>query len=318
MVERRVEGYVKKHIWRKDVLILFLVVGLSLSVIVYAQFFYAPTVDVSTETLTEGAGRTAATIIVGNESKETEKEEIDTDGDWISDKVEIEIGTNPMKMDTDGDGIGDFIEQYVYEYLNPNDHADAKRFLAMIPNVTAKNWFIGKDGDTNGGTGGVKANYSTNFRKIVEVSSRDPRVQWYAKRTTIEMKEKSGTPVVGYLIIDGKRVAEIWEGGGRKAVYPPAYILNRDEENKSSGNCFTRSVTFYTLFRIRNETIKKVIGCNETLNATTGELEIIYHGWVEIEIDNECYGIANNGALVELDDWGIPEKYNLYRREYIV
>ncbi|MBA2665270.1 MAG: VWA domain-containing protein [Bradymonadaceae bacterium] len=50
---------------------------------------------------------------------------IDTDGDGLSDLVELEIGTSPFLRDTDGDGLNDFLEWQFRESgldaLNPRD-----------------------------------------------------------------------------------------------------------------------------------------------------------------------------------------------------
>ena len=86
MAGRRIERHERKHVWRRDVLILFVVIGLSLSAIAYAQFFYAPTVEKVLETpLTEGAGGTVAIpVIETNESEEAEIVDPDPDRDgWI-------------------------------------------------------------------------------------------------------------------------------------------------------------------------------------------------------------------------------------------
>ncbi|HKJ45986.1 MAG TPA: OmpA family protein [Balneolales bacterium] len=51
-------------------------------------------------------------------SKETTKQNIDTDGDGLTDAQEIKLGTNPNKADTDGDGLTDGQEVNKYK-TNP-------------------------------------------------------------------------------------------------------------------------------------------------------------------------------------------------------
>ncbi|MEJ2251650.1 MAG: hypothetical protein P8Y97_18585, partial [Candidatus Lokiarchaeota archaeon] len=47
----------------------------------------------------------------------------DTDGDGLSDELELGIGTNPSLYDTDGDNFGDGYEYYHgTDPLDPNDY----------------------------------------------------------------------------------------------------------------------------------------------------------------------------------------------------
>jgi len=54
----------------------------------------------------------------------------DPDGDQLSNRMELTIGTNPFMADTDGDSFDDY-----YEYLNNRDLDPTKAFHALIPDV---------------------------------------------------------------------------------------------------------------------------------------------------------------------------------------
>lgn len=55
---------------------------------------------------------------------------VDTDGDGLSDKVEIEIGTHPLVRDTDDDGLNDYLEWDLRDDgLDPLDPSDATCFV---------------------------------------------------------------------------------------------------------------------------------------------------------------------------------------------
>ncbi len=55
---------------------------------------------------------------------------VDSDGDALSDKVEIELGSHPLVRDTDDDGLGDYVEWDLRDDgLNPLDPTDATCFV---------------------------------------------------------------------------------------------------------------------------------------------------------------------------------------------
>jgi len=59
----------------------------------------------------------------------------DSDGDGLSDREEVGVGTDPLSKDTDGDGFGDFLERRLvasgFDPLDPSD-ADCKLALDRI------------------------------------------------------------------------------------------------------------------------------------------------------------------------------------------
>ena len=169
----------------------------------------------------------------------------DTDGDWISDTVEIEIGTDSTKIDTDSDGIDDFNEYYTYPHLlDPNNPTDAEKFLAMIPNVEAKIW--------DSVTVGV---YDSNsvFEKEVEIAKRDPLVQWYAKHTEIKSEPETLTEEYrwsGKLVIDGEPFCFGKHKEGVEGIngdISPSYFFTHGRR----GACAHMSIATRTVFELK-------------------------------------------------------------------
>ena len=98
----------------------------------------------------------------------------DSDGDWVSDRLEYnQYGTNPLLIDTDGGGVDDFNEIFIYD-MNPLSSVDDADFLAQIPDVEGKN--IVYD------AGGVNDTYEV-APFLINFSERDPFIQWVANNT---------------------------------------------------------------------------------------------------------------------------------------
>ena len=302
--------------------------GLIVAGVVYAQF-YTPAVEVSTtETATSGGtgGVAIPTVVVEtNESEEIEKTKdtdhdglsdyqekqigtdpnnVDTDGDWISDKVEIEIGTGPTKIDTDGDGIDDFNEYYTYPHLlDPNDPTDAERFIAMIPNVTAKAWSPTKTGIDDGHP----------FEKIIEIAKRDPLVQWYVRHTEIKwdkwidengkMRECGNIEINSEPFCLGKR-----NDGPTEYGIGPAYFFTHGKR----GNCLEKAVVLKTILEIKGNKCEFI----------SGEINENGHEWLETVINGQIYVVCTNTIIprerfYEEHNWTFSDSYdpNWYLKE---
>ena len=100
----------------------------------------------------------------------------DTDGDWVSDRLEYnQYGTNPLLIDTDGGGIDDFNEIFIYG-LNPLSPSDDAKFLTQIPDVEGNNIMYD--------AGGVNDTYAM-MPFVINFSKRDPFIQWVAANTFV-------------------------------------------------------------------------------------------------------------------------------------
>lgn len=288
---------------RRTLLFVLVLAGLVFATYVVAQTFDAPIVDeVSTETvLTEGARSGAAAIPVVIETNESEKVKtekinpnIDTDGDWISDKIEIEIGTNPLKLDTDDDGIDDFNEYYTYPHLlDPNDPTDAEKFLEMIPNVEAKHWEYYD--------GGVSVNCTTRANRLNEVPKRDPLVQWYADHTEIKWNTaliKNGEYKEGKIIVNGEPFRLDTRDNNHIKEYgtiSPAYFFTHGRK----GICGDCAIALKTLLELKNYDSVNVHG--KKIDSGKG------HAWIETFINGQVY-VGNGNTLAPRDIF--YEQYN--------
>jgi hypothetical protein len=127
---------------------------------------------------------------------DTDSPPSDSDGDWLSDSFEDQLGTDPDNEDTDGDGASDFIEWIAG--TDPNDpdsnpHAEGDFFFLMpheqdpIPlqdtfvfstNIIRADVFILMD--TTGSMGGAINNLKTDLSSMIipEVEAIIPDV-WF-------------------------------------------------------------------------------------------------------------------------------------------
>lgn len=82
----------------------------------------------------------------GERAYGTDPHNPDTDGDFISDGLEVnKYSTNPLKIDSDGRGIDDFNEIYTYE-SDVSNPSDDEEIIERIPNVKTRS-SEGEDGE---------------------------------------------------------------------------------------------------------------------------------------------------------------------------
>jgi len=208
----------------------------------------------------------------------TNPHSLDTDGDWIADgvetkdnvKINLEVykctHTDPLKIDTDGGGLDDFNEVYTYG-MNPNDPADDRAFVEKIPNVKVndvKPW--------EGGTGGPWP----PAEKYIEVSIRDPLVQWYANRTEIKwVKEKD--KIVGKIMIPFVSQDNEYSVG-----FFPAYTLTHGNK----GLCAPQAFLNAAILNLKGYKPVVVYG------TIYEEGKYLGHAWVEVQIDRKDYVVS--------------------------
>lgn len=148
----------------------------------------------------------------------------DTDGDYISDGKEIQLGTNPLKVYTYGNVLDDFNREFVYcpHEVNCNNSAKDNSFLAKIPNVKAKG-FTSREGELN-----FTPNYDVVAPNILDISLRDPLIEYYAKKTEIILPKGKEA---GKVIVDGKPIFEKYEVHD----FSPSYYLTHGRNEICSG-----------------------------------------------------------------------------------
>ena len=198
----------------------------------------------------------------------------DTDGDYVSDSVEVQNGSDPLKIDSDGGGIDDFNELYTYQ-SDPSDPADDKAIIAKIPNVDVRHWTL-EDGGVEGFTN----------EKYTNVSMRDPLVQWYAKRANIEWTSDQSGQKAGWLTVNGE---DIFNGEGIGEVSPkqPSYFLTHGR----TGVCVESAVT--------NTLILKLMGYDAKLASRPAGDYGVGHEWSEAVIDGEVYIVDGNAVYLK-------------------
>jgi len=219
----------------------------------------------------------------------------DEDGDYIPNQKEIELGTNPHRIDSDGGGVDDFNEVYTWS-LNPNNPKDDEEFIKNLPNVgEARHWEL-----EDGGEGDV-AGYST--KKYVEISMRDPYIQWLAERAEIRWETRAGTKY-GKFYVNGEEVCKEY-GREPRSIDQPSYYFSHERK----GNCVISSLANLTVLKSMNLKAVMIDGKIPYNN------ELTPHGWVEAYIDGEIYVVNFNSIypredFYEKNGWKTPDDYN--------
>lgn len=219
----------------------------------------------------------------------------DRDRDWISDRLELELGTDPFNLDTDGDGIDDFNELYVYPHLlDPLDPSDVQEFLEKIPEVKAKG-YLPFAGDTNPEISirDEKGRIIGSSTKYIDVPKRDPLVQWYAENTYIEWGETPKRFLPSDKTNYGRLMAAeelFYQEYGWSEIEGTAYFLTHNRK----GVCGDYAWHTAILFDLKGYPAR-------TMRSEFETAQIIYidgkpvnpkgHVWTEVIINGEIYVI---------------------------
>ncbi|MBU1941605.1 MAG: thrombospondin type 3 repeat-containing protein [Candidatus Thermoplasmatota archaeon] len=134
----------------------------------------------------------------------TDPHNIDTDGDYIRDDLEVKVyHSDPLKIDSDGGGMDDFNETFTYPHygMDPNNPEDDAEFIKKLPNVIARRWE-----DSDGGVG------IFTTKKYIDISTRDPLINYLAKTAEIRWEGDKGT-----LFVNGEKI----HGGGNVSEHLP-------------------------------------------------------------------------------------------------
>lgn len=199
----------------------------------------------------------------------TDPNNIDTDNDYVRDDLEVELGTNPLKIDTDDGGVDDFNELYTYG-MDPKNPTDDIEFMKKIPNVVARHWDLG-DGKVGG--------YTED--KYVEISMKDPLIQWYAEQAEIMWETTPEGKKIGTFYVDGD---PIWKGvpePHERSIDQPSYYFTHGRK----GVCSTSSLANFSILKLMGY---KTIYMGGRTSRETG------HAWLESYIDEEVYVVNFN------------------------
>lgn len=225
----------------------------------------------------------------------------DIDHDYVSNVLEIErYHTDPTKLDTSGLGIDDFNAIFTYN-LNQNNKTQVQQFLETLPNVSARQWYIylGGVGDTSNVVFvGTQTNETAlGDNAIVEVSVRDPLIQYYAKHSSIVW---DGSGKMGHLLVDGAPIWNSYDYGG----YPSYYFTHG-----RVGRCGDTTLATMSILELMGYKTVEVKGTAPS-NGTMED-----HVWCETQINSKVY-VVNYGELAPRDGfyqrngWIISESSN--------
>ncbi len=210
----------------------------------------------------------------------------DTDGDYILDGIEVEKGTNPLKIYT-YEGLDDFNLLYTYPHYFRNitnetmTKEDMKKFLDMIPNVEPRYWLVDDGGRYLKG-------------KITYVSMRDPLVQWFAKnKFHIRWEDDPEYGKKGHMMLGNEPLFLVYGTDPNKSLVPPAYYLTHGRR----GICIESAVANSVLLLLK--------GYDSTLAggdaSPNNGIDHPDHEWVETNIDGKIY-IVNYNRVVPRED----------------
>jgi len=195
--------------------------------------------------------------------------------DWDGDYVSNELDPNPIEIDADGGGMDDFNEIYTWE-MDPNDPNDDKEFMKKIPNVVPRHW--------NSEDGGVDLLHLLGG--VIEISMRDPYIQWLAERSEIRWETTPEGEKFGVFYVDSERVFKeygtAYEGWGIQ----PSYYFTHGRK----GSCANSAHANLPILRLMGYKAKMIGGRVPVDGEESG------HEWNEVYIDGTVYVVNFNNV----------------------
>lgn len=192
----------------------------------------------------------------------------DVDGDYIKDKMEIYwFQSDPNKIDTDEGGMDDYNEVFTWG-LDPTDLEDDKRFIENIPNVGgARSWELFQDGNPEEFT----------IEQLIEVSKRDPYIQWLADHTDIRWENNSVIGKVGYVYVNNEPILNSLENLYSHKIQQPSFYFSHGRK----GNCIISAHSNAPIFQLMGYQTIFLEGENPKLCESLA--------WNEVYIEDEIY-----------------------------
>ncbi len=212
----------------------------------------------------------------------------DLDHDYISNTLEVDkYHTDPTKTDTSGLGVDDFNAIFTYG-LDANNKTQIQQFLAAVPTVTPRQWYIsfGGVGDTSDTVfvGSPLNSTASTDAATVEVSTRDPLIQWYARHAAIRWDNASK---VGYLLVNGTPIWGSYAYGGNPSYYFTHARIGRCEETTLATMSILELMGYMTI------EVKGTAPSNGTQDS---------HTWCETLVGGTVY-VANFGVLTPRENF---------------
>jgi len=189
----------------------------------------------------------------------------DTDGDYIIDGKEIQLGTNPLKEYTYGNVLDDFNRVFVYcpQEVNCNNSDKDSSFLSRIPDVEARG-FTANEGQ-------ISTLGAFDMERIVKISLKDPLIDYLSKKTEIILPNGDKT---GKIIVDGKSIYEKYE---LQPNFSPSYYITHGKK----GVCMHVALAVATLLKKKGEEVHYF----ESIRNGGG------HAYLEAKFGGKEYGI---------------------------
>ena len=217
----------------------------------------------------------------------------DPDHDYVDNYFEWKNGTDPTTPYT-YNGLDDFNLLYTYPhyFTNVSDRnltqKEINEFLQKIPNVEPRYW-TNTDGSYRG---------AYEDRKYINVSLKDPLVQYYAKKVHIEWRNDPEYGKVGELKLGNEPIfLKYGIFDANKSMVPPSYYLTHGRK----GNC--AEATFANMAILLSKGYKCTF-CETDATPNNGE-DRSDHGFLETEINGKIYIVNFNDVFPRTDKNGV-------------
>ena len=242
----------------------------------------------------------------GSLSNPDARRSLDPDHDYVDNLFEYQNGTNPTKAYT-YEGLDDFNLIYTYPHCFTNisdrnlTQKEINEFLVKIPDVEPRYW-TNKDGS-------VAHTYVDG--KYINVSLKDPLVQYYAKKVAIEWKDDKDFGKFGELKLGNEPLfLEYGTFDANKSGVPPSYYLTHGRK----GNCAEVAIAHMAVLILKGYNSTQC-GCY-----IKNDGKKYGHGFAETFIDGKVYAVnfnqlwpregKNGESIYERWNWILKENYD--------